>query len=198
MSSDQAYVETRLSSIAEVLVRSEHLLSLALRDLIACRGSCPRDGAEESRLASEVNSLEERIRLHRDEEKELRGRLRLPLSSLSSPKAKSKSPHPKKKKPSSLKVPRDAFASPETPSGEDSKAPDGMKVNDIQKELRNASCLKEDGWKYSGEHVGCGIRRFFGGSYVDGKVVAFLPEERNDGIALWYSQCSLMTVEMLL
>ena len=192
MSADKAYLETRLANISDVLLCSEQLLSLTLRDLIATREKSPVDETREQRLAAEVSVLEERIRLHRVEEKELRGMVHPIMPTPSPLRSKSKNTHSKTKTKSSIskpspKHPRKALISPPSSLSKDSKSTEKGRMSDVQIKLRDASCPKVEGWLYHGEHVGSGVRRFFGvDRFVDGKIVAMLPEKSNEGIALWY------------
>ena len=191
MSVDKTYLETRLANISDVLLCSEQLLAITLRDLVATRESNPVDGVKEQRLVAEINVLEERIRVHRAEEKELRCLLH-PVPTPSPLRSRLKSTHSKTKTKPSISKPspkhqRKAFTSPPSAFSEDSKSNEKGRMSDVQIKLRDASCPREEGWVYHGEHVGSGARRLFCvDRFGDGKIVAMLPEKSNEGIALWY------------
>ena len=204
MSADKTYLETRLANVSDVLLCSEQLLSLTLRDLLETREKNPLDEAKEQRLVAEVHMMEERIRLHRAEEKELRVLL---YPTQTPPRSQGNNIHSRTKTKSSISKPslkrsQNGSTSTRSSFSEDSKTKEKGKLSDTHTKLRNASCPKEEGWVYHGEHVGCGVRRFFSvDRFVDGRIVAMLPERNNEGFALWYrclltsSLLSLMTTQ---
>ena len=57
-------------------------------------------------------------------------------------------------------------------------------LNQIDSKLEQE--LKAEGWLFDNKYIGMKCRKFYDNKYYDGMIIAYLPANINDGLALWY------------